>query len=374
MLSTFSPSSPLRAFHLSMVVVLTLAFTVMSLSWNVPVARGEATTQVWPPNGWTVDTLTPTLRWSNAGYTHVVVQRKGASSPAVDSVFGPGINEHAPLIPLTPGAAYQWRIRNNPLSPSTSPFSWGPWSGEWTFTTPARPASWAASSPSMQFGPANGAKLEQVNPTLTFKLPAEAQQVEVLLIPSYNPTAAVSIVRPAISELRLPAPPQWYGMLPGTTYFWRLRANNQAAPVTSDDPSWGPWTETWSFQTPMPSGATVHSTVKSVTSLTPILTWADSTPTNFYYEVQLSRDPQFISDPFRATAMVYWEFRHGGMTTPPNSYTVSASYPLTAGVTYFWRVRPRSGDNPAAVPWSSTWSFVSPGASGSGSTAASTGS
>ncbi|MCX6021720.1 MAG: hypothetical protein NTZ05_08310, partial [Chloroflexi bacterium] len=333
----------------------------MSLSLNVSVARGEGTAQVWPPNGWTVDTLTPTLRWSNTGYTHLWVQRTGATSPAVDSVFGPGINEHAPLISLTPGATYHWRIRSNPLSPSTSPFSWGPWSGDWTFATPARPASCASAAPSLQYGPANGAKLEQVNPTLTFKLPSEAQQVEVLLIPSYNPTAAVSIVRPAISELRLPAPPQWYGMLPGTTYYWRLRANNLAGAVPGDDPSWGPWTETWSFQTPMPSGSTVYPTVRSVTSLTPTLTWGDSTPTNFYYEVQLSRDSQFISDPFRATAMVYWEVRHGGMTTPPNSYTVPASYPLTPGVTYFWRVRPRSGDNPAAVPWSSTWSFVTPG-------------
>ena len=45
--------------------------------------------------------------------------------------------------------------------------------------------------------------------------------------------------------------------------------------------------------------------------------------------------------------------------------------PLTPGVTYFWRVRPRSGDNPASVGWSRTWSFVTPGSTGAGSTIAS---
>lgn len=337
-----------------------------------PVAVSQGAALAWPPDGWAVDTLQPELRWTGSGYTHLIVHRVGAQTPTVDTVFGPGLDRHTPISPLAAGASYKWKVRSNPLSPSQSPFSWGPWTPEWTFSTPARPASWSSAAQVAPLGPASGAQLEQVNPTLAFRTPPGAQQIELLISPAFNPAAAISIYLPAVDAFTLPAPPQWYGILPGSTYYWRVRASNMAGALPREHPSWTAWSDTWSFHTPMPNGASAYPTWPAhggaADSLAPALQWDDTHGTNFYYEIQLSRDPNFVTDPLAATAMVYWEVRHGGLTHPRNSYTVPDGYPLTPGVTYYWRVRPRSGDNPAAVPWSKTWSFTTPGATGSGST------
>lgn len=326
---------------------------------------------IWPPHGWIVDTFTPNFRWSGSGYTHLLVHRTGTDIPSVDAILGPGIDSFVALSPLAPGTSYQWRVRSNPLSPSQSPYTWSPWTSEWGFSTTGSPPSWASASFVALAAPASGAIADRINPTLSFRIPAGTQQVELLLIPSYNPNAAVSVVGPATNDIALPAPPTWYGMLGGTTYYWRVRATNQTGVLPRDHPSWSPWSETWNFRTPMPSGATVYPVSPNqrqrAGTLTPTLVWADTQPANFYYEVQVSHDPNFITDPWQAIAMVYWEIRHGGVTNPPNSYAIPRDFPLSPGVGYYWRVRPRTGENPAAVPWSPTWSFISPGVSGTAS-------
>jgi hypothetical protein len=369
MRTVLPPPYGLRRVKVVLLVFLVALFAVDFSTLAPPAAVSQGAALVWPPNGWALDTLTPTLRWAGSGYTHLFVQRVGAQSPTIDTVLGPGIDQHAPLSPLAAGATYRWRIRSNPLSPSQSPFSWSQWTPEWTFSTPARPASWSASAQVAPLGPASGSLVEQVNPMLSFRLPPGAQQVEIMLIPASNPSGGVSIVQPAATEIALPAPPHWYWMLPGTTYYWRVRASNQAGDLPREHPSWTPWSDTWSFRTPMPGGESVYPLQPAphavADSLLPTLVWGDTTGTNFYYEIQLSRDPNFVTDPLAARAMVYWEVRHGGFSSPRNSYTVPSGYPLTPGVTYYWRVRPRSGDNPASVGWSKTWSFITPGATGS---------
>src|SRR5207249_1829514 len=73
----------------------------------------------------------------------------------------------------------------------------------------------------------------------------------------------------------------------------------------------------------------------TVGSLTPVLAWQNSDRETFYYEVQVSSDQGFGPDAF-----LYWELRHGGATTPPNSYTVPEAFPLQPETAYYWRVRP----------------------------------
>ncbi|MBI4498291.1 MAG: hypothetical protein HY689_10365 [Chloroflexi bacterium] len=359
------------AAHRPVVSAVALVVLLAAALFPLATATAQSPSLAWPPDGWTVDILTPNFRWTGSGYTHLLVQRVGGEVPAVDVILAPGIDSFVPLAPLNPGATYRWRIRSNPLSPGQSPYTWTQWTGEWRFSTTGAPPSWATASHVALAAPVNGTTLDRINPTLAFRLPPGAQQLELVLIPSYNPNAAITLVRPATSEMTLPAPPAWYGMLPGTTYYWRVRATNQTGPLPADHPSWSAWSETWSFRTPIPSGATARPVSpdqgRVASSLAPTLVWGDAQPANFYYEVQVSRDPNFVTDPLRATAMVYWEVRHGGLTTPPNSYTVPSAFPLYPGVTYYWRVRPWSGDNPAAVAWSSTWSFISPGVSGAGS-------
>ncbi|MCX6024135.1 MAG: hypothetical protein NTZ05_20865, partial [Chloroflexi bacterium] len=75
-------------------------------------------------------------------------------------------------------------------------------------------------------------------------------------------------------------------------------------------------------------------------------------PRHFYYEIQLSSDPLFNTDPFSATAAVYWNLIHGGQTSPQNSWAVPASARLDAdGRRYYWRVRPRVQGNGTPVNW-----------------------
>ena len=116
-----------------------------------------------------------------------------------------------------------------------------------------------------------------------------------------------------------------------------------------------------SFKTAPPSSATLGVLGPipgaEVASLTPTLQWNNSDARIFYYEVQVSRDPQFGPDAF-----LYWELRHGGVTQPVNSYRVPEQFPLEAGTAYYWRVRPRVQGDGAPVNWSEAFSFTTPAA------------
>src|SRR5207247_6255978 len=95
--------------------------------------------------------------------------------------------------------------------------------------------------------------------------------------------------------------------------------------------------------------------------LRPTLSWGQSGSTGiFYYEVQLSKDPKFETDPAKATAPVYWNLVHGGESAPHNSWTVPEGFSLEPNTVYYWRVRPRiQGDGtPGAWAWASQFSTI----------------
>ena len=95
-----------------------------------------------------------------------------------------------------------------------------------------------------------------------------------------------------------------------------------------------------------------------VDSTTPTLTWANSDRQVFYYEVQVSADPEFGSG--AGAPPLYWELVHGGVSSPMNSYTIPAQFPLESGATYYWRVRPRVQGDGTPVGWTQAWSFTTP--------------
>jgi hypothetical protein len=51
---------------------------------------------------------------------------------------------------------------------------------------------------------------------------------------------------------------------------------------------------------------------------------------------------------------------HGGVAAPPNSYRIPAGFPLQAGVTYHWRVRPRVQGDGTPVGWTPARMFKTP--------------
>ena len=121
---------------------------------------------------------------------------------------------------------------------------------------------------------------------------------------------------------------------------------------------WGSWA-TSSFRTPQVTSDTIHplspSPGSAVTTLTPTLVWADLNPEVFYYEVQVSEDPDFGPNAF-----LYWELLHGGVTSPPRSYTISPVFPLVPDSIYHWRVRPRVQGDGVPLPWPPAFSFQTP--------------
>ncbi|MCX6021719.1 MAG: hypothetical protein NTZ05_08305, partial [Chloroflexi bacterium] len=160
------------------------------------------------------------------------------------------------------------------------------------------------------------------------------------------------------------APPAWYGFLPDQTSPWRVRVPDAKASVGTADPSWGPWSPDRRFRTPVASAATIGLAEPpggaDVNNFTPLLRWVDSNPSVWYYEIQLSQDAGFETEPGKATAAVYWELIHGGVTNPPRSYRVSSRFPLAEGMPYYWRVRPRVQGDGRPAAWSPIGRFQTP--------------
>ncbi len=148
-----------------------------------------------------------------------------------------------------------------------------------------------------------------------------------------------------------------YVLLPDMTYLWRVRTSTVLTNPTEAD--WSAWAAS-SFKTPPASSSTISRVAPplygEVRTLTPTLTWANSDPAVFYYEVQLSKDFEFGPNAF-----LYSEYVHGGASTPLNSYVVPAAFPLEAGAFYYWRVRPRIQGDGDPLPWSRTNVFQTPG-------------
>jgi len=210
--------------------------------------------------------------------------------------------------------------------------------------------------------PADGQVLPDFSPTLEWADPpgGTVTQTHLQIVPFNNDGPGVDLIL-SISEDRfqLPPPPNWYGLLPDLSYTWRVQASDAPVSVGTNDPSWSDWSPQWTFRT-SPIGAASISLMEpgfdaTIGTLTPTLVWGDSNPNAWYYEIQISRDPLFGSGAF-----LYWELRHGGVTSPPRSYQVPGQFPLEAGQRYFWRVRPRVQGDGTPVPWSAPSAFLTP--------------
>ena len=204
--------------------------------------------------------------------------------------------------------------------------------------------------------PSDNQTLQSFGTTLSWSPPLGTTQFQLQVVPFNNDGPGVNLIQNAASSFTLPAPPDWYGLLPDMTYFWRIRTTTVTTFPTEKD--WSAWSSRI-FRTPKVSATNISVVTpppgSAVPNLMPTLGWADANPQVFYYEVQVSKDESFNTDPATATAMVYWVLVHGGVTTPTNSYEIPGAFPLEAGTTYYWRVRPRVQGDGLPVSWSQTW-------------------
>ena len=227
-------------------------------------------------------------------------------------------------------------------------------------------------APPRLLGPVGGTELTGLGPLLRWEQPSGTTQFHIRVTP-YNddgPGINLIIADAALAagsgyQIQAPAMDRMtnFVMLPGMGYKWQVRVATARQALAESDSGWGEWSY-GEFRTPIATSTTITSVLPApgepVTTLTPVLRWENRDPTIFYYEVQISKDPGFNLDPATATAMVYWELRHGGVTAPPNSYAVPSEFPLESRTAYYWRVRPRVQGDGAAVDWSTIWSFISP--------------
>ncbi|MCX6024422.1 MAG: hypothetical protein NTZ05_22370 [Chloroflexi bacterium] len=196
-----------------------------------------------------------------------------------------------------------------------------------------RPNAPAALPAPSQPTPPDGARLGGMGPvTLQWNLPSGATQYQLQVTPFSGDGPGINLIRSAESQFTILAPPTWYVLLPAMTYTWRVRVTDNPGSVGEGDPTWSEWSPFWRFQTPIPTAGTIQPSEPQLgttaTSQTPTLVWTDSNPGIFYYEIQLSADEFFNTDPFTATTAVYWNLVHGGVTQPFNSWAVPASAQL----------------------------------------------
>lgn len=223
-----------------------------------------------------------------------------------------------------------------------------------------RPLTAAINEAPRLSAPADNATLTTFGPTLSWENPAGVTQYHIQVTPANNDGPGVNIMAgQAGTSFTVPAPPQWYGLLPGMGYTWRVRVSDAPSMLDEGDGSWGPWSPARTFRTPTASSSTVTLASPAdgapVTGVTPTLNWTEANTNIFYYEVQLSRDRSFGPNAF-----LYWNLLHGGVTTPPNSYVIPAEFPLEHSTTYYWRVRPRVQGDGTPVEWSLAGSFRTP--------------
>ncbi len=206
-----------------------------------------------------------------------------------------------------------------------------------------------------------------MGPLLQWTQPPETTWFQVQVIPFNEDGPGINLVIGDSAQVRAAqyqvlgpnfgsADPN-YVLLPDMTYLWRVRTSTVLTNPTEDD--WSAWAVS-SFRTPPASSSTITRVAPrlfgEVSTLTPTLTWANSNPVVFYYEVQVSRDFEFGPNAF-----LYSEYVHGGASTPPNSYVVPEAFPLEAGAIYYWRVRPRIQGDGDPLPWSAINVFQTPG-------------
>lgn len=219
----------------------------------------------------------------------------------------------------------------------------------------------AADQPVHLLAPPHGANLPVMGTTLQWTAPNGATQQHLQVAPkSLDGPGIDTLLEGQVTSFLVPAPPSWYGLLPDMTYVWRVRASAANTALDANSPLWSPWTER-TFRTPMATTSSVRQTSPahdaSVPNVRPSLQWSAPNAL-FYFELQLSTDPTFTTDPATATAAVYSALVHGGVTAPPNSYQPPADAPLQPNALYHWRVRPRVQGDGTPLPWTSTFTFT----------------
>src|SRR5262249_38296449 len=160
-----------------------------------------------------------------------------------------------------------------------------------------------------------------LSPVLAWANPPDTAQYQIQVLPVNLDGPAINLMIGAPDLVRsgrftVQAPEMGKGnyiLLPGMTYTWRVRTSPVLAPLTEERPGWTAYAGA-AFRTPAPTSATIRPIAPLsggvALSAQPTLQWTNANNGIFYYEVQLSPDPAFNTDPATATAAVFWNLVH----------------------------------------------------------------
>ncbi len=290
--------------------------TSWSTTWNFTTTDGKPA-HVSPANAATSVSLNPTIDWGIVSGVNLYQYEYSA-----DSIFssatpvGTGTTSQAGLVSLSYGQTYYWRVRSCHTNDTSD------WSTPWSFTT-----LYQLTSPVVLSSPANGTTgLAATTTTLQWQSYATAVFYEYMYADNSSFTGAVSGTAVSTSQVTST-------LLPGTTYYWKVRANNGSG--------YSPWSASWTFAT---SGLEIPILISPTNGansqpVSVALDWADASSATFY-EYEVDDDIMFGSP-----------LSNGSVTS--STTTVGS---LAFNSTYYWRVRSSDGSN--FSPWSSTWSFT----------------
>ena len=196
-----------------------------------------------------------------------------------------------------------------------------------SFTQIPTPVKIIPTTPTLS-SPLNAASSLQINVTLNWNRSSNAASYDIQVSNSSDfSTIAYNLTNITSTSTNLT------GLLSGTTYYWRVKANN--ADGSSD------WSASWSFTTDMAIPTlSLPSNGATSSSLAPTLSWTAITNASSY-SVEISTDATF-TNVFSAKNII---------TT--NSLSLSG---LATGTTYYWRVK--AINSAASSNWSAVWSFT----------------
>lgn len=235
--------------------------------------------------------------------------------------------------------------------------------------TPAPPPVLSPVDAPFLLSPGAGAALTSVAVSLSWKNPPSVTQYHLQVVPHTGDGPGLDLIvgdtaLVQAASYTIPAPALGRGpylLLPDMTYYWRVRTATLGSPLGAGDEGWNSWSEIRTFRTPTRSALGVIPVAphdgQMLAGPSTTLSWRYTSGDVFYFEVQMSTDPAFETDPEKARASVAWNVVHGGETSPGNSWNTPS---LEKGIDYYWRVRPRVQGDGKPVPWSPAWRFRAP--------------
>ncbi len=235
---------------------------------------------------------------------------------------------------LTPGETYYWKVRSTNGSDTSNWSSLGKFKVFGTLT-PVKPVATY---------PIDNTIVYLTNPTLYWYVLGNSTGLTYDLQIDKDGTFSTNIIdTTGISDLYFTA----MNLTPGVKYYWRVRSNNGTTPSA--------WTTKEAFRiygnmaslVPHPYSPATGSTVYSTDT---VLRWyMNSASEGLTYEIEINTTNVFTGSPT------------GTYTGILDQYLELAN--LTAGTTYYWKVRSNNGITPSA--WSAKQTFTVIGVGGS---------